>query len=521
MPQIVIYIPSILCVLVVLSFVLQNKARTVVRKVLLGAAALTVLNFYWIMLVQHPDSLIKMQNGVAATRAEVPLKFQSTFNVGLGKVWESIFPAKEEKQKRVIEVSTAGMNPVIKIAVNAFDDYLKESSDPPVTKAKLASVLSVNKKDSDGIARGHKLVEELSSSGVEREHQMGKALGAAYYDGAASTEQLKEYAKTLETTFPPGWFRDYSLLALYRSHDAVQYDKLATRLEESYSQAFFRFAAVMGIAVVGFFVGLVVLVIQIGTLARRDARQIAEEEKPQLALPLSSALVAFIAWQATEVVIGQLLRSLPPGALKQLAGQPLSLAIFLLVTYLINMGPALFYIYFLALKPNGLSFFHALKIRSKTAKAGPLRLILSGILSWCACIPLVALASFCASLTGSKGSDNPVLAQIVSASKGPDPLVIGLLFLTIAVLAPLCEEIIFRGFLYGILRRNCGTFLAVTGSALVFAAIHLDKGGMLMLFAIGLALALCYERNRSLVPCFIAHGMWNGGTLILNMILFS
>lgn len=513
------YSSIVLAGLVILSFALQGKARDITRKVLLGVATLVVVNFYASMI---QPSLEKNQTAVAATRTEVPLKFQSIVNVGASKAYQTLFPPKPNEKQRIVQVAMASLGPLVKTSAKALEDFVKDSPDPPVTKAKLAVVLSANKKNDDDQQKAKDLVEKLSSSTVAREQLIGKSLQASLFAGTASPDEVKEYGDCIEHTFTPGWFREYALLELYRKHSPDRYEQLADMIEATYYQSFSRCAVMFGTAVLGFFVGLVVLVVQFGSIARRDSEKTGEGEKPALNISLGTAFSALVAWQAIEVVIGQLLKLLPAGALKSFGTSgPLALSVLLLITYLINMGPAVLCIYFMVLRPREMSFMEDLRIRFKTSRAGLGRLFLGGVLSWCACIPLVVLASIASAYMGSKGSDNPVLAQIVSASKTPDTLAIGLLFLTIAVLAPLFEEVIFRGFLYGVLRKNLGTFAALFGSAFVFAAIHLDKGGMVPLFAIGLALALCYERNRSLVPCFIAHGMWNGGTLLLNLVLFS
>lgn len=510
--------PIALIVLSVLALVLQGRPRYLVKRVLLAAATLVVLAFYGRMIVA-PGAMEKMQLGVAAARAEVPLKLQSMLSVGIGKTWELVFPGKSG-DKRPIEIMSSGMAPVVKTAASALDDYLKESPDKPLTKAKLATVLSVSTKKKDA-EKARKLVEEMNASSDQREQKLGSALSASLLKVSVDKERVKAHAQTLEETFKAGWYREYLLLGLFHTSDSKAYNELADSLEERYFAAFCRSGVLFVVGIVGFLVGLIWLIIQIGSVSRNDPRQVTEEEKPQINLKLYDALVVLVAWQSTQICTGQLLKLLPASSMKDLAQNPLNLAIFLMVSYLLNMGPAVFYIWFLVLRPNGLDFWQSLKIRFKTATAGPVRLFFYGPLFWSACIPLVVLTSFLAGFMGSKGSDNPVLAQIVSAAKGPDAIVVALLFLTIAVLAPICEEIIFRGFLYGVLRRNLGTFIALMGSAFVFAGIHLDKGGMLMLFAIGFVLALCYERTRSLVPCMIAHGLWNGGTLVMSLVIFS
>jgi uncharacterized protein len=94
-------------------------------------------------------------------------------------------------------------------------------------------------------------------------------------------------------------------------------------------------------------------------------------------------------------------------------------------------------------------------------------------------------------------------------------------YLMLGVLAPFCEEIMFRGFLYGALRAKLGSRLATVASAALFALLHFDRGGLLMLFAIGLVLAAVYERTRALVPAMVAHALWNCGSFTFALIMFG
>lgn len=63
--------------------------------------------------------------------------------------------------------------------------------------------------------------------------------------------------------------------------------------------------------------------------------------------------------------------------------------------------------------------------------------------------------------------------EVVNQFEDASPLVQGLLFPGVVVLAPLAEELLFRGILLRALLRRCSPAVAVFGSAFVFAVIHL------------------------------------------------
>lgn len=94
-----------------------------------------------------------------------------------------------------------------------------------------------------------------------------------------------------------------------------------------------------------------------------------------------------------------------------------------------------------------------------------------------------------------------------------------------AVLAPIGEEVLFRGYVFNAIRQSFQWFrwgipLAYVVSALLFAGVHsfeVSQGllGLLVpLFCIGLLLAWAMHYTQSLIPGIIAHAINNGIALI-------
>lgn len=73
---------------------------------------------------------------------------------------------------------------------------------------------------------------------------------------------------------------------------------------------------------------------------------------------------------------------------------------------------------------------------------------------------------------------------------GGDPLVVVLVVLAAVVLAPIGEEVIFRGILFQALRRRVGLWPAATISAAVFAVVHVEVIGVEALPAVLVAVIL-------------------------------
>ncbi|MYM81355.1 CPBP family intramembrane metalloprotease [Duganella sp. FT50W] len=82
------------------------------------------------------------------------------------------------------------------------------------------------------------------------------------------------------------------------------------------------------------------------------------------------------------------------------------------------------------------------------------------------------------------------------------------LFALVVVAAPLCEEFIFRGLIYGGLRRSMNAPQAMLMSAAIFAVVH-PPLSMLPVFILGLCTAWTYERSKTLLAPMLVHAIYN------------
>ncbi|MDX8390592.1 MAG: type II CAAX endopeptidase family protein [Mariprofundaceae bacterium] len=104
---------------------------------------------------------------------------------------------------------------------------------------------------------------------------------------------------------------------------------------------------------------------------------------------------------------------------------------------------------------------------------------------------------------------------------------VGMLFLPIGIVSPvglplllligpLYEEILFRGIIYSFLRRECGIFLSILISTLLFAFAH---GGAPIAQAVGgLIFVVAYEWSRNLWVAIALHVGANLGVLSLSLL---
>ena len=87
------------------------------------------------------------------------------------------------------------------------------------------------------------------------------------------------------------------------------------------------------------------------------------------------------------------------------------------------------------------------------------------------------------------------------------------LLLSLAVfagLAPLAEELVFRGLLYGWLAGRWGAGVAVIVSSIAFAAAHVELAHVVLVLPLGLVFGLLRWRTGSLWPSLAAHVANNG-----------
>ena len=124
--------------------------------------------------------------------------------------------------------------------------------------------------------------------------------------------------------------------------------------------------------------------------------------------------------------------------------------------------------------------------------------------------PLIILSeSVTAQLLQGKAQSQNVVEFFINASQTSNKRAI-LVTLALAVLvAPAVEETIFRGYLYGVLKRYIGPVAGAVISAGLFAAMHMNLAALPPLFLLALSLTLAYEATGSLLVNIFMHGLFN------------
>jgi membrane protease YdiL (CAAX protease family) len=103
-----------------------------------------------------------------------------------------------------------------------------------------------------------------------------------------------------------------------------------------------------------------------------------------------------------------------------------------------------------------------------------------------------------------------------AALANADPVV---LIVALVVVAPIAEEIFFRGVAYNAWEREYGPARALWGSAVLFAAIHGSPFLFLPILGLGLALGILYRATRSLPAAIMLHAGFNAITVALGLLV--
>jgi membrane protease YdiL (CAAX protease family) len=164
------------------------------------------------------------------------------------------------------------------------------------------------------------------------------------------------------------------------------------------------------------------------------------------------------------------------------------------------------------------AWFFALHRRSASWAAAGFRPVGAGSLLTMvpAAIGLMILNAVVALLTRAVIGETPTASEQLLVDRfeiTPGELV--WLLLVGVVAAPVVEEFIFRGLIFRYLRNIRGKPAEVIASAAVFALLHFIASLLVVLFVIGIVLALVAEHYDSIYPSITLHALHNGLTIMI------
>jgi membrane protease YdiL (CAAX protease family) len=136
--------------------------------------------------------------------------------------------------------------------------------------------------------------------------------------------------------------------------------------------------------------------------------------------------------------------------------------------------------------------------------------LLGGALLGVGLVPVVALLSRLQRYvwpgdTAMEKFMSDLLVPVLQAHPILTPLFVG-------GLAGVFEELLFRGPIQTALMRKNRPWVAITITAVIFAAAHLDLHGLALRAALGVFLGWIVWRSGSIFPAMLLHGLYDAGT---------
>ncbi|MDX2080035.1 MAG: CPBP family intramembrane glutamic endopeptidase [Terrimicrobiaceae bacterium] len=126
-------------------------------------------------------------------------------------------------------------------------------------------------------------------------------------------------------------------------------------------------------------------------------------------------------------------------------------------------------------------------------------------------MPFIVAAQWLAyQISGPETTPQPIVTFLLENPGWRERLAVAAVAI---VVAPLVEELIYRGCVYGICRQYVGRIPALVFSAVVFAVIHGHAPSLVGLFVLAVALTLLYERTGSLWAPIALHAVFNSLTI--------
>jgi membrane protease YdiL (CAAX protease family) len=115
------------------------------------------------------------------------------------------------------------------------------------------------------------------------------------------------------------------------------------------------------------------------------------------------------------------------------------------------------------------------------------------------------------------GNLNPEAQPVVQELQKSDALPFQQIYLAVValILAPVVEEILFRGVLYPTIKRAGYPKLALWGTSILFSLTHQNAPAFLALVFFAMILTLLYEETGNLLAPMVAHSCFNIANFVL------
>jgi membrane protease YdiL (CAAX protease family) len=142
-----------------------------------------------------------------------------------------------------------------------------------------------------------------------------------------------------------------------------------------------------------------------------------------------------------------------------------------------------------------------------------------GALCLLAVLPLVmavlAVIEYIGRMTQGQGYQIPEHEKLKELSQWPAFTVRALVIFTAVVVAPVQEEMLFRGVFQTFIRSYINRpWPAIAIAALLFASVHVNQSHWPALFVLALGMGYTYEKSGSLWQPIFVHALFNGAVIV-------
>jgi uncharacterized protein len=149
-------------------------------------------------------------------------------------------------------------------------------------------------------------------------------------------------------------------------------------------------------------------------------------------------------------------------------------------------------------------------------------ILVSGAATFLVSLPLLLIAAKLSELAvKALGLPTERQSLIAMFANADSPVLLAAMIVLAVVLAPLTEELVFRGGLFRYLRSWAPHWVALVVSALLFASLHVNWSTLegltsfVPLMVLAIMFSLAYERTGHIGTPIVAHALFNLNTIVL------
>ena len=513
----------------VVPFFLQDKAKRIAIDVLLGLATTTALFAFSESLVAPSSHLDPTANAGYVSMADVagislnyhPSKNTSGFVSAICSFGgenaeeggDSSLKDAEKYVKKLIAKAPLNFNLVARLSIiehaRAKDtkDVFHEFNDSRTEfRNKIPSFKPYQAKQAKELRDALKLTPKQQDflDTLERCQAGEKFSGIA----------LSNAAELFQDSLPSGWYRTAALLSIYAKNSSEYKTLLDQEENKSHDIASRIFAYQLArviLTLLGFF--------SIWCLLATKPKLAPSLEIPKPTWGFRSVYGTILCVFYAQMACGIVCAICSPAS----GGERNHFLIVLdCLTVAAGMLAALAAMNLFAFRPHGTSLLEGLKAKIPPGQ-NLLSMLWTALLAFSAIVTVNGIIQEMYKLLagGTPSSANPVQSHIFDSILSKNITSIGIAFFVASVLAPVAEEPVFRGLLFRWLKCRFNFGVAALLSAAMFALFHVDLACFFQYFAIGLILALVYNRTGSLVSSIFTHAMWNGWVMFTAVLFLS